>query len=190
MRQRILDTAMEQFTKDGYDKLSLRKVAKEMEYSPGTLYLHFKNKDEIYYALHDQCFRLLQDEFLKHMQIPDPLDRLRALGRTYISFGLNNPEKYNLMFIEKAPMEQIEGQETWECAKRTFDILVESLQACIDAEYFPNKNVMQVAMITYSAVHGMVSLELHRHLKMFPEESKENLINDTNEYLIQLLMKS
>ncbi len=56
MRQRILKAAMELFAKGGYENVSMRKIAKKIEYSPGTIYLYFKNKNDIMLQLCYQGF--------------------------------------------------------------------------------------------------------------------------------------
>jgi AcrR family transcriptional regulator len=60
MREKILLVATEMFIEEGYDKTSIRKIADKIEYSPATIYLYFKDKDEIFHAIHDKGF----DKFL------------------------------------------------------------------------------------------------------------------------------
>ncbi|MGB9204458.1 MAG: helix-turn-helix domain-containing protein [Terriglobales bacterium] len=48
IREDILNAARELFVKDGFDGVSMRRVAEKVEYSPTTIYLHFANKEEDY----------------------------------------------------------------------------------------------------------------------------------------------
>jgi len=188
MRQLILDAAMKRFVREGFEKTSVRQIAKDIEYSVGAMYVHFKNKNEIFYALHVEFFNMLHSKF-NEASIEDPLQRLRWLGQKYMEFGFENPEAYHLMFVAQSPMETIEDQESWYCAKRTFDVLVQTVDQCVKEGYFPNKDVMQLTMMTYGLSHGILSLKLYRDMKMFPEEERQRLIHSTLDYILELLQK-
>jgi len=54
IRENILNAARELFVKDGFDGISMRRVAEKVEYSPTTIYLHFANKEELF---RDLCHR-------------------------------------------------------------------------------------------------------------------------------------
>src|ERR1043165_5835116 len=92
LRQEILDAARAIFLEEGYDALTMRRVAKKIEYSPTAIYLYFKDKAELVQALCDETFaklvKRLQDLSKKHT---DPLAHLEAGLRAYIDFGLKNP---------------------------------------------------------------------------------------------------
>src|SRR5229473_317816 len=79
----ILDAARELFVKEGYQNVSIRKIAERIEYSPAAIYSYFPSKDDIFFALADEGFRLLGDPAQSPRQLElrqlEPLDRLRAL---------------------------------------------------------------------------------------------------------------
>ena len=56
MRELILDASRSIFLEKGYHQTSIRNIAEKIEYSPGTIYLYFKEKDEIFHALHEEGF--------------------------------------------------------------------------------------------------------------------------------------
>jgi AcrR family transcriptional regulator len=58
-RQEILDAARDLFVNEGYENVSMRKIAEMVEYAPGTIYLHFKDKAEILDTLCEQTFQKL-----------------------------------------------------------------------------------------------------------------------------------
>ena len=92
MHDRILQAATVMFLEDGYEKTSIRNIADKIEYSPATIYLYFKDKDELFFAIHNIGFQLLLKEMEKAGKIKNPLKRLREIGITYIEFALKNPE--------------------------------------------------------------------------------------------------
>ena len=100
LRERILDAARRIVMREGFAALSMRKIADAIEYSPATLYLHFASRDEIAHALCAEGYAQLLETFVPLAQIADPAERLKALGRAYVAFGVAHPETYRLIFME------------------------------------------------------------------------------------------
>ncbi|MCC8401628.1 TetR/AcrR family transcriptional regulator [Paraburkholderia sp. MMS20-SJTN17] len=100
LRERILDAARRIVVREGFAALSMRKIADAIEYSPATLYLHFASRDDIARALCAEGYAQLLATFVPLMQIADPAERLKALGRAYVAFGVEHPETYRLIFME------------------------------------------------------------------------------------------
>ncbi|KXU91096.1 TetR family transcriptional regulator [Paraburkholderia monticola] len=100
LRERILDAARRIVVREGFDALSMRKIADAIEYSPATLYLHFASRDDIARALCAEGYAQLLATFVPLVQIADPAERLKALGRAYVAFGVEHPETYRLIFME------------------------------------------------------------------------------------------
>jgi AcrR family transcriptional regulator len=95
LRQQILDAARELLVEEGYDQLSMRKVAERIDYSPTAIYLHFKDKQELVFSLCEESFAKLVRELetlgRKHSQLTKAK---KAEGFTETE-GLNN-------YIERA----------------------------------------------------------------------------------------
>lgn len=100
LRERILDAARRIVMREGFAALSMRKIADAIEYSPATLYLHFASRDEIARALCAEGYAQLLETFVPLAAIADPAERLKALGRAYVAFGVAHPETYRLIFME------------------------------------------------------------------------------------------
>lgn len=102
-RESIMDAAHELFNEKGYQNVSMRQIAKELNYSHGAIYYHFKNKAELFYALVKADFRLLDeklDEVLNRVDI-DNKEKTKKILEGYIEFGLKNQSQYELMFLTK-----------------------------------------------------------------------------------------
>src|SRR3974390_67917 len=102
-REKILDAARELFIKSGYDGVSMRKIADKIEYSPTAIYVHFKDKDELFREICHGDFQRLAQAFVAIGQIADPIERLRKIGQAYIEFGAKNPNHYRTMFMTPHP---------------------------------------------------------------------------------------
>ena len=187
MKKLILDTSIKLFISEGYDKVSMRKIAEKMEYSAGTIYLYFKNKDEILYELHNIAFDKFYQEQLLVKDVKDPFEKLKLHSKIYINFALKNPEYYELMFIMRATGTQISDKKDWFEGMRTFEFLKQNMKECIDAGYFKGKDELSASVSMWSLVHGIASLYLRNRFIMIPEEHLNNIIESSLEFVFQNL---
>ncbi|MGF1533456.1 MAG: TetR/AcrR family transcriptional regulator [Bernardetiaceae bacterium] len=190
MRQQIIEAARYLFVNKGIENTSIRAIAERIEYSPATIYLYFKDKDEILYAVHEQAFFLFLDELKKIKDIQHPLERLKALGKQYVQFAMKNPEYYDLMFILRAPMQMSKSRSEDYVGIQSYHFLYETVQECIDKGYIQEKNTHKVSFMVWSYVHGTVSLYIRERTAMYPSELVEQIILDafdlfasTNRYI-------
>lgn len=103
VRQLILQAAGEEFLQHGYESFSLRRVAERIGYSATTIYLYFQNKDDLLLATVQEGFQAFDNEIKEVAAAhPDPIERIEALGRAYIAFGLHHPALYRLMFMQRS----------------------------------------------------------------------------------------
>jgi AcrR family transcriptional regulator len=160
MRDNILKIAKELFIKEGYEKTSIRNIAESIEYSPATIYLYFKDKDEIFYTLHVDGFNLLLEHMKQTERIENPLEKLYEIGKIYIRFGIENPEMYDLMFIMRSPIAKIREKEegNWNTGNCAFQYFFSTVQSCIEKRYIKIQDAFLASMMIWSFVHGMVSL--------------------------------
>src|SRR5436309_61027 len=92
LRQAILTASGELFLEQGYEHFSLRKVAERIGYSPTIIYLYFHDKDDLLFTVVDEGFaRFGQQLAAAATSQEDPWERLIALGRAYVAFGLEYP---------------------------------------------------------------------------------------------------
>src|SRR5438046_10119051 len=110
VRRAILDAARELFVAEGFQHVSIRKIADRIEYSPAAIYGYFPSKDDIFFALAEEGFRLL---FSYGQEIPetppaDPADLLREMFWRYYTFSTEHPEYFALMFLDRS-VPQIRG---------------------------------------------------------------------------------
>ena len=104
MKNRILDHALELLGQKGFDGLTMRGVARGMGVSSGTLYVYYENKDELYLAVLTKGFELLHEKCRAALEdVAAPMDRLKALAKAYLDFGLEDSHFYNLMFTWHVP---------------------------------------------------------------------------------------
>lgn len=190
MRRLIVDGARHLFVENGYEKVSIRNIAEAIEYSPATIYLYFKDKNEILYAVHQQAFGKMMEDFRPVMTIEDPFERLIEMGRRYIQFAVENPELFDIMFIVTAPMEAIEfREEMWNEGRIAFNMLVQVVQDCIRAGIFKVDDAEVASMMIWSNIHGYTALFIRKRMMMFSEERRQVLMRDAFMLFMEVLKK-
>ncbi|MVM30702.1 TetR family transcriptional regulator [Spirosoma sp. HMF4905] len=177
MRQLILDGAQKLFLANGFEKVSIRNIADAIEYSPATIYLYFKDKNQLLFALHQRGFVKMVGEFLPLQLLADPFEKLVEMGRSYIRFAVENPELFDLMFIMNAPMDTLD-KEDWVEGDQAFGLLTRVVQECMDAGIFQKHDVQSTAMMIWSGIHGYTALFLRKRLGMFPECDRELIMDE------------
>lgn len=186
MRKLILSAAQKLFLANGYEKVSIRNIADEIEYSPATIYLYFRDKNELLFALHQRGFVQMVQEFRPLLLISDPFERLVEMGRSYIRFAVQNPELFDLMFIMNAPMDTLEKKD-WVEGDQAFGLLVQVVQECMDTGVFRKHDVSATAMMIWSAIHGYTALFLRKRLGMFQECDRQVVMDDAFTLFCQTL---
>ncbi|WP_349317388.1 TetR/AcrR family transcriptional regulator [Chitinophaga sp. MM2321] len=186
MRRRIVDAAIGMFVKDGYEKVSIRNIADKIEYSPATLYLYYKDKDELLYDVQREGFATLSTEFATKITHKDPFKRLEQLAWAYIEFSREHPELYDLMFIIKAPMNAVNKDEDWKNGDPAYDALHNLIKECIDKKLIRFKDPTVGALSFWAFAHGFVSLDLRCRFKVadIAEDEMQKVVDTAiREYL-------
>ena len=163
-RDKILDAARELFITEGYEGVSMRKVAEKIEYSPTAIYVHFADKQELFKELCMQDFSKLAEIFQSSAGL-DPIDRLRHIGHTYIGFGIQYPNHYKLMFMTAHPVvepcdeeKEIKGNPEMDA----YAFLKFTVQEAIDRGLLREElhDAELVSQTLWAAVHGVISLQI------------------------------
>ena len=189
----ILSAAREIFLAEGYENTSIRKIASKIEYSPGIIYNHFKDKNDLLLALHDKAFECkIEALFLSVQNMPDPLERLQATGRGYIQYGIDNPQDYELMFILSCTMEALAvKEEFWQDGAMAINMLKENIKECMEAGYFRKDiNPDEISLILWSQVHGLVSLHNKERLNIYAMEDQKAFMFRSYDVFLSMIQKS
>src|SRR5439155_3566158 len=150
VRRAILDAARELFVNEGFQNVSIRKIAERIEYSPAAIYGYFAGKDDIFFALAEEGFRLLGDPAaVRHdpqLQDAPPLERIRAVFWRLYEFSREQPQYFALMFLDRWVPRINREYERFSFARARKQYIIQELQACIDAGELPKTLDPFVAM--------------------------------------------
>jgi len=165
IRTVILDAARELFVSDGYDAVTMRRIADRIEYSPTAIYFHFRDKEALLKELCETDFLTLAQQFTKIAQVKDPVERLRRTGLAYIEFGIQNPNHYRLMFMTPHPPIPIDEEgivRKGNPEEDAYAFLRTIVSECVAEGWFRGelKDVDLLAQVIWSGVHGVISLHI------------------------------
>ncbi|RIK47170.1 MAG: hypothetical protein DCC58_00710 [Chloroflexi bacterium] len=160
-RRAILDAAREVFADEGFEQASMRKVAQRAGITHGTIYLHFRDKDDLFYQVSEEQFRVLLDRLRGLPRTLDPLSRTVNALRTVIDYGLDFPNHYALLYAMPAAWRS--GRVT-----RRFGPMADEVYAYLSDAIVRSseKGLLRVTdpeidtFMLLSAIHGVV--EFHR----------------------------
>jgi len=164
IRTRILDAARDLFLTEGYDAVTMRRIADRIEYSPTAIYFHFRDKDALIRELCDTDFRTLAQQFTAITAITDPVERLRLTGLAYFDFASNYPNHYRLMFMTPHPPIDPEQMsiERGDPQEDAYAFLKHVVGACIATGRVRDEyaDVELMSQTMWAGVHGVVSLQI------------------------------
>ena len=158
IRASILSTAWQMVKEDGWQSLSMRKIADAIEYSAPVIYDHFENKEAILQEFAIDGFRLLskkiQQAKAKHNQ---PTEQLKAVADAYWNFASKNREYYQLMYGLGMPGCEIEKCFPEKAGFR--DVVLEPISAIISKGKSPGINPCLKYYTFWSILHGLISIK-------------------------------
>lgn len=190
MREMILQSAHSLFLDKSFEEISIRNIADAIEYSPATIYLYFKDKNEIFYALQGEAFKIFNSYVADVVSIDNPFDRLIELARKYISFTFTHPKYYNIMFIMESPMNCDENSENWKEGARAHEFLETIVEACKAEGHFKNQETRVISFMIWSFMHGMCSLTLRNRMRIYKSEDRETIRIEALKQFTDLLKRA
>ena len=159
----ILDAARELFVTHGYHEVSIRKIADRIEYSPAAIYGYFPSKDDIFFALAEEGFRLLFSYGRGRERRPpeDAADALRQMFWRYYEFSKEHPEYFALMFLDRSVPRIRDHWDRFGFVGQMKHDMVGRIQQAIDAGACPEGTPAHtVFRLLLTAAHGAAALRL------------------------------
>ena len=165
VRDKILDAARELFLAEGYEGVSMRKVADRIEYTPTTIYGYFADKEDLFRQLCHEDFARLAEVFQSAAMPADVIERINQIGRLYIDFGLKYPNHYTLMFMTPHPapeLDEIDQEIKGNPEVDAYAFLKYTIQQAIEEGRFRPEfqDAELISQTLWAAVHGVIALQI------------------------------
>jgi AcrR family transcriptional regulator len=155
--------------------VSIRAVADAVGVTPPSIYLHFRDRNELIFAVVEEQFTKLDHHMQRVVEgITDPIARIEARGRAYIDFGLTNPEHYRILMTGRSDATPERFVDARLADSAAFAHVLTDVQSAI-AETGVDEDPVVVACGLWIAVHGLTSLLIAK--PMFPWPPREQLID-------------
>jgi AcrR family transcriptional regulator len=164
LRTLIIDAARELFVSRGIEAVTMREIAKRIGYSATSIYLHFADKEALLRAILDTDMLALATSLKAILQIPDPVERMTALGRSYATFALTRPNHYRLMFMaDRVPCEPEKSSLQQNNAEQdAYYLLKTVVNDVYVAGHFRAdlQDVDLIAQTIWAGMHGVCALQI------------------------------
>ena len=184
VREAILGAARELFVSEGYRNVSMRKIAERIEYSPAAIYSYFPSKDDIFFALAEEGFRLLADAGRKAFEhSTDPFTRLRYGLWAFYEFSKAYPQYFELMFTDRSVPSLSQDFQRFEFVHATTAAAEADIRACIERGEFSAKLDPAAALhVLWVGMLGVATIRLAQRLA--PGEDADALAHDVLDSLL------
>ena len=183
-RAEILAAAERIFVECGYEGATIRRIAEEVGVSSTALYMHFQDKSEILAQICEGVFSelLAKDEALMARDM-DPVARVRAMIEVYMTFALEHPHAYQLVYTRSASIERDREATLQTLGLRAYEVFRQAVVRAADAGRLKPGGADQHAQVAWAAGHGIVSLMASR--PGFPWLAQERMTEAVLEALFE-----
>lgn len=187
-RASILEAAWLQVLTDGWQSLSIRKIADAIEYSVPVIYNHFENKEAILLEFTKEGFQKLA-ETLAHVKSHhrEPALQLEAIANAYWDFAFDHKEYYQLMFGLGIPACERVNQIAE--MKSMTTIMISTIADAIAVGNDKQANLFLKYHTYLSILHGLVSIQMIEKAGK-PDEDKRLILQDAISGFIKSLLAS
>jgi AcrR family transcriptional regulator len=160
-RLAILEAARQLFVSEGYRRVSIRNIARRVEVSPAAIYGYFPSKDDIFFALAEEGFRLFSRAMTAGRRPSHPLDALRQRILRYYEFAREEHEYFALMFLDRSVPRIRRDWERFSFMRETGEEMAALVEACVAADALPaGTSPTAVFHVLAAAIHGAAVIRL------------------------------
>jgi len=191
IRKKIIDAASEILAEEGYEKLSIRKIASKIEYSPGIIYHYFEDKAEIVVSVVEEGYgRILKSLGDVSLDVENPEKTIEKGLRNYIELMLETPQQFKAVLLNdiEAIQEKVNMlEEGISKDRKSIQGLCKLVELGMEKGKFRKMDVELTAQIIWTSTHGLLSRLIIE--KDISQQQRERLINHHFEILINGLLK-
>lgn len=215
LQEAIKETAWKQAAEYGAAALSLRAIARELKITAPAIYNYFSSRDDLVTALIVDAYNSLadaQEVVVVNIAEEKRAERLFELGMAYRQWAVTYPQRYQLIFGTPIPNYHAPEDMTLPAAARGLVPLLNAIQAIFTAgelrterfskltpklksmlvswqkfEGGSDLEVLYLALVIWSRVHGLVMLEIGGHVPSFFDDPEELFRREIKNILIQYL---
>ena len=174
LREMVIDIAELIVANDGLGGLSARKVATEMGYTVGTLYLIFKNIDGLITEVNLKTLKRLEHEIsLALKDVPSPEEAISVIARTYLHYATTRTKRWRAIFDHQLPDDEVFPDHYHQQVAQLFSLIESPLREIRQGE--SESAIIKEARAIWASVHGLAMLSVGEKLNPADAEPGEIL---------------
>ena len=186
-KERIINAAMQEFIKNGYDNASTNEIVKQANISKGSLFNYFKNKKDLYFYLLDYSIEVSYEIFDRmDWTETDIIKRFQRVAIVKLDMLKKYPEIFNFakaVYDEQSPDVKEEIIKKFsEINQNSFQKLYENIDLTLFKDGIDITKAINIIQWTLEK-HGETEYQKIKHLKLEDYNSRDNFIEEMNEYL-------
>lgn len=190
MRNLILDAASKIISNEGIEKLSIRKIANIIEYSPTIIYHYFTDKDDIIFQfISTRYFEIMQNVLKQNATEVNSIDKLKNMVYSYIKTVLENPDIYKAIMLSSDKRVLEHTSVLFEGAtndRKLMNIFRKLIEQVIKGNNLSSDKIEITIQIIWTSIFGLIMRLIIE--KDISENLKEGLIKNHIDIMIDRVL--
>jgi len=190
-RAEILEAAEQLYAEKGWDSLTVDQVARSARLSRALVYVYFKDKEDLLFAIGGRAMRLLRDRFIAAAEGPSRgLDKIEAIGRAYMTYANEFPHYFDFCSRFQAHVQAADpGTNEGSCQRagdEVMDVVVQAIDAGLRDGSIRGDIGAPVMLATtlWAFTHGVIQLAMTKSAEL----SRNGIaVPDFSHYALQLI---
>jgi len=184
LREDILEVSRNLLVKDGFGKMSMRKIANRAGVSATSIYLHFQNKDELLLALIESSIAKLSSALEKNLiDSDDSITKLEKMAQSFVDFALENPQEYEIIYMVRPEEMPKFPKEKFQQIRKIYQLLADIISEGKRAGALNVDDPLMSSYMIWAQLHGVASVIISRRLDTrIPDEE---FVSQAVDHIIQ-----
>ena len=184
LREKILETTRRLLFSDGFQAISMRKIAHKIGVSATSIYLHFENKDHLAHTLIEESVEELSTAIERSAASKvGPIDKFHAIVNSYVNFAMSNPEKYQMIYMLRPEAMARYPKEKFRKTRRGYALLESVILDAINEGMMEVSDTKVAAYSIWAQLHGIISVVQQQRLDS--RIDRDLFIEESIEYIVQ-----
>lgn len=190
-KEQILDAARMLLFKNGLQATTVNQIAKLAELSVGTLYLYYKNKEEIFAELQKEGFDLLYEQIIDAVKKgSSPEEKVIGIAITYIEFSQNYKDYFDILnyFLSTPELlfPPVIKSRVDMTAGRILKVLMDVISGGAESGSFKNVDPVKHSVMLWGALHGLIHFKKMEETMLQNENYRDYVNYMLNDYIDNL----
>lgn len=184
LREDILEVSRNLLVKDGFGKMSMRKIANRAGVSATSIYLHFQNKDELLLALIESSIAKLSSALEKNLiDSDDSITKLQKMAQSFVDFAIENPQEYEIIYMVRPEEMPKFPKEKFQQIRKIYQLLADIISEGKRAGALNVDDPLMSSYMIWAQLHGVASVIISRRLDTrIPDEE---FVSQAVDHIIQ-----